>query len=150
MDVKNSNLVYFLNMNSAPARVLTVLMLILIIGGFYFWIALDQQATGILMICLGGLGTSGLLTIPLLYKNAVNYNRKGISIKLAGQPSRNLAYSQISKILIKEDIIRLTYASKSIEIDLSSINTKDRKRIISIFEAGYSEEILLNTTAQSL
>jgi len=68
----------------------------------------------------------------LFYKNSVNWNNKGMNIRIKSFFGTDIKFSQVNKAELQGDELVVYEKSNKKRIDLSKISQKDREKLLSI------------------
>ena len=128
--------IYFGNLNKKGRWILLPLILIglfLIINGAFDFIEFENPKTHKYLNALGYIIVFGFSTQMFWYKNYVQWNSRGILIRIKSFLGKNIKFKEIisSELTNKKLILKTVYGNK-IEFDLSEIVESDSKKLYEI------------------
>ncbi|MCL5247633.1 hypothetical protein M4I21_17580 [Cellulophaga sp. 20_2_10] len=128
--------IYFGNLNKKGRWVLVPLMFIglfLIINGAFDFIEFTNSKTNKYLNAIGYLIIAAISSQMFWYQNYVQWNKRGILIKIKSFFGKNIKFQEIksSQLTDKKLIITETYGNK-IEVDLSHITVPDAEKLFDI------------------
>ena len=128
--------IYFGNLNKKGRWVLVPLMFIglfLIINGAFDFIEFTNSKTNKYLNAIGYLIIAAISSQMFWYQNYVQWNKRGILIKIKSFFGKNIKFQEIksSQLTDKKLIITETYGNK-IEVDLSHITAPDAEKLFDI------------------
>ncbi|MDO6489876.1 MULTISPECIES: hypothetical protein [unclassified Cellulophaga] len=137
--------IHFGNLNKKGRWILLPLILIglfLIINGAFDFIEFTNPKTNKYLNAIGYLIVFGFSTQMFWYQNYVQWNKRGILIRIKSFFGKNIKFKEIksSQLVDKKLIITETYGNK-IEIDLTHIVESDVTKLYEIVK----ENTIANT-----
>jgi len=138
--------IHFGNLNKKGRWILLPLIfvgLFLIINGAFDFIKFTNPKTSKYLNAIGYLIIFGFSTQMFWYKNYVQWNNRGIHIRIKSFLGKNIKFKEIisSELTNKKLILKTVYGNK-IEFDLSEIVESDSKKLYEI--------IIKNTIANNV
>ncbi|AEH02685.1 hypothetical protein [Lacinutrix sp. 5H-3-7-4] len=125
--------IHFANLNKKGRWILLPLILIglfLIINGVFDFIEFKNPKTHKYLNTLGYVIVFGFSTQMFWYKNYIQWNNRGMLIKIKSFLGKNIKFKEIisSELTNKKLILKTVYGNK-IEFDLSEIVESDSKKL---------------------
>jgi len=113
--------------------VISIIGLLLIINGAFEFVEFENPKTNKYLNAIGFLIVFAISSQMFWYQNYVQWNKRGILIRIKSFFGKNLKFKEIksSELNDKKLIITETYGNK-IEIDLSHIIESDIEKLIDI------------------
>ena len=132
--------IYFNNLAEKQWNIaLYILAVVFIIVGYFEIIAFQNPRINKNLIFAGFV----MQVIPKIsmfwYKNYVEWNKKGIVIRVKSFLGKSIQFSQVQRIDLHEKILHITkFEGKDINIDLGEINDQDANKLFEIFHHNIS------------